>query len=71
MPRCEILRRAASILEDPRTLGMMLKVSMSDLHDWLAGRSNPPTHVFLQAVDIIDAHAPANGRTTLRRALPE
>jgi hypothetical protein len=56
MPRCHVLRRAADIVGD-RQLRSMLKVSMNDLRDWLAGRANPPAHVFLQAVDIIDAHA--------------
>ncbi len=32
---------------------------MNDLSDWLAGYANPPVHVFLQAVDIIEAHAEA------------
>ena len=30
---------------------------MNDLYDWLAGHANPPVHVFLKAVDIIEAHA--------------
>ena len=57
MPRCEILRRAAQIVGDLHALRRMLRVSMNDLQDWLAGNVNPPVHVFLKAVDIIDAQA--------------
>ena len=57
MPRCEILRRAAQIVGDRHVLRRMLRVPMNDLRDWLEGNANPPVHVFLKAVDIIDAHA--------------
>jgi len=57
MPRCHILRRAAYLVGDRHALRRMLRVSMNDLYDWLAGYANPLTHVFLQAVDVIDAHA--------------
>lgn len=56
-PRCQILRRAAELVGGPHALRTMLKVPMSNLNDWLAARSNPPAHVFLRAVDIIEAHA--------------
>lgn len=43
---------------------------MNDLQDWLAGNVNPPVHVFLKAVDIIDAqagrHAAQAGRHAAR-----
>jgi hypothetical protein len=71
MPRCQILRRAAQLIGDRSSLRSLLNVSMSDLHGWLAGRANPPTQVFLQAVDIIEAHSSDGGRTTFRRPLPE
>lgn len=45
---------------DRHALRLMLKVPMNDLYDWLAGHANPPVHVFLQAVDIIDAYRRAN-----------
>lgn len=57
MSRCEILRQAAHIVGDRHALRLMLKVPMNDLYDWLAGHARPPVHVFLKAVDIIDAHA--------------
>jgi hypothetical protein len=54
-PRCEAVRRAAGVVEDLHRLGELLNVSIDELRDWLAGRANPPVHVFLRAVDIIDA----------------
>jgi len=55
-PRCEAVRRAAGVVADLQRLGALLNASIDELHDWLAGRANPPVHVFLRAVDIIDAH---------------
>ena len=54
-PRCEAVRRAAKVVEDLYQLGALLNASLEELHDWIAGRANPPVHVFLKAVDIIDA----------------
>lgn len=57
MPRSLTLRRAARIVGDCHVLRGMLKVPMHELYQWLAGNARPPAHVFLQAVDIIEAHA--------------
>jgi hypothetical protein len=64
MPRRQSLRRAAHITGDRHALRRLLKVPMNDLYDWLAGYAKPPTHVFLQAVDIIDGHASRQARRT-------
>lgn len=55
-PRCEAVRRASHIIDDPQRLGELLGVAMEDLGRWLEGRGNPPVPVFLKAVDLIDAH---------------
>ena len=53
------LRRAAEILGGEAALASTLGVSAKDLAGWLRGTSTPPTKVFLQAVDIVSAHASA------------
>jgi len=57
-PRCEAVRRAATIVDNLYLLGAQLNASIEELHDWLAGRGNPPVNAFLKAVDIIER----NGR---------
>jgi len=47
------LRRAADILGGKDTLRAALHVPMHSLEQWLDGRSEPPTDVFLKAVDIL------------------
>lgn len=55
-PRCEAVRRAAAVVDNLYRLGAQLNASIDELHDWLAGRGNPPVNVFLKAVDIIERH---------------
>lgn len=55
-PRCEAVRRAASVIDNLHALGAMLDASIDEVRDWLTGRTNPPVHIFLKAVDIIESH---------------
>jgi CheY-like chemotaxis protein len=53
--------RAASLLGGVRELRDQLHVPMSDLTQWLVGKSKPPINVFLRVIDIILAEQ-AKGR---------
>jgi hypothetical protein len=62
------LRRAASILGSERQLSDFLGVRPLTLESWMRGNDMPPVHVFLRAVDIIQAEEAAravrSGRNT-------
>ena len=47
------LERAARILGGTEALRARLKVDREVLESWMAGRSTPPTEVFLRAVDLV------------------
>lgn len=55
-PRCEAVCRAARLVDNLHYLGALLDASIDEVREWLTGRANPPVHVFLKAVDIIDGH---------------
>ena len=66
------LRRAADILGGKDVLRAALHVPMHSLEEWLNGRSEPPTDVFLKAVDILSTptgSAPATAATLRARSL--
>ena len=66
------LRRAADILGGKDKLRAALHVPMHSLEEWLEGRSEPPTDVFLKAVDILSTptgSAPATAATLRARSL--
>ena len=48
-----VLHRACQILGGVEQLAAYLKVSRTMLHRWLEGEDNPPSSVFLKAVDLI------------------
>jgi DNA-binding transcriptional regulator YdaS (Cro superfamily) len=48
------LVRAAEIAGGEMALAERLKVVPSHLHLWIRGVSQPPTHIFLAAVDLIE-----------------
>ena len=48
-----VLHRACQILGGVEQLAAHLKVSQTMLHRWLEGEDNPPSGVFLKAVDLI------------------
>ena len=48
-----VLHRACQILGGVDQLAAHLKVSRTMLHRWLEGEGNPPSSVFLKAVDLI------------------
>lgn len=52
-----VLLRAAEILGGKSALRVLLRVSVRELDTWLEGSERPPVFVFLQAVDVISAHA--------------
>lgn len=68
-PRCEAVRRAASVVDNLHSLGALLDASIDEVRDWLTGRTNPPVHVFLKAVDIIDSRG-KQGAGTARAPAP-
>jgi hypothetical protein len=45
--------RAAQIVGGPQELALKLKVTPSHLALWMSGAEPCPTHVFLQAVDLV------------------
>ena len=47
------LRRAAELVGGERELAAQLKVSPSELTLWFGGSVQPPTNIFLKAVDIV------------------
>jgi len=66
------LRRAADILGGKDVLRAALHVPMHSLEQWLDGHSEPPTDVFLKAVDILSTptgSAPATAATLRARSL--
>src|SRR5260221_13759743 len=66
------LRRAADILGGKDVLRAALHVPMHSIEEWLNGRSEPPTDVFLKAVDILSTptgSAPATAATLRARSL--
>lgn len=48
-----VLHRACQILGGVDQLAAHLKVSRTMLHRWLEGEDDPPSSVFLKAVDLI------------------
>jgi len=71
--RQRTLQAALQIIGDPQRLMRRLRVPMEDLRAWLAGRDEPPTAVFLAAVDIVASVGPFSadaspGRRSERRA---
>jgi hypothetical protein len=61
----QVLHRACQMLGGVEPLAARLRVPVSSLYQWLDGEDEPPTSVFLKAVDIVlppwsaedDAHA--------------
>ena len=51
------LRRAADIAGGVPALSARLGIAEADLVKWIKGAARAPDHVFLQAVDIVSAHA--------------
>jgi hypothetical protein len=47
------LRMAADMLGGPRKLRHFLKASSADVANWLSGVKQPPTRVFLAALELI------------------
>jgi hypothetical protein len=48
-----VLHRACQIAGGVEELAVRLRVPLAKLHRWLDGESEPPTPVFLKAVDIV------------------
>jgi hypothetical protein len=51
------LQRACEILGGPGALARHLRVGEDDLARWIDARAQPPTDVFLLAVDVVLLHA--------------
>jgi hypothetical protein len=52
------LRRAARAAGSPEALAQALGVSVHACERWLLGKSQPPLHIFLAAVDVIVTNEP-------------
>jgi hypothetical protein len=48
-----VLHRACQIAGGVEKLAAWLRVPLATLHRWLDGESEPPTPIFLKAVDIV------------------
>lgn len=64
-----VLARAAAIMGGKAELRAWLRISMRDLENWLDGASQPPSYVFLKAVDLISAQNDAELAKAQRRAV--
>jgi len=71
--RQRTLQSALAKLGEPRRLARRLRVPVEDLRNWLQGRDEPPTAVFLEAVDIVADVEPLYSERSVkveRRARP-
>jgi DNA-binding transcriptional regulator YdaS (Cro superfamily) len=50
------LQRAVEIVGGEQPLALRIKVTPSHLSLWLQGLEDPPTEVFLRAVDLVSEH---------------
>lgn len=48
------LQRARDLLGGRPQLAHALKAPLTDIHQWLTGSEQPPTWVFLRAVDLVN-----------------
>jgi hypothetical protein len=56
------LQKAAELSGGQKRLARLLRVPMADLEKWIADKDEPPTAIFLKAVDLVlDETAPPNG----------
>lgn len=68
IPECQVvnsvysrtLQRAALLSGGAKMLARRLRVPLSDLQKWIAGQGQPPTQVFLSAVDLVLDTTPRN-----------
>ncbi|HEX2567570.1 MAG TPA: GAF domain-containing protein [Burkholderiales bacterium] len=67
----EVLRRAAEIVGGDAALRERLHASARELDEWMRGRQQPPTYVFLMCVDLVSAGSVGAGRArdSLERAV--
>ena len=47
------LQKAAAAAGGQKRLARLLRVPLADLEKWIAGKDEPPTAVFLKAVDLV------------------
>jgi hypothetical protein len=56
------LRKAAELSGGQKKLARLLRVPLAELEKWIADKDEPPTAVFLKAVDLVlDETAPPGG----------
>jgi len=57
------LQKAAELAGGQKRLARLLRVPLSDLEIWIADKGEPPTAIFLKAVDLVldETGAPATG----------
>jgi hypothetical protein len=60
------LRRAAEICGGEERLAVWLGVTPSQLSRWIDGLAQPPTSVFLRAVDLVIDHRTVGSETTAK-----
>lgn len=68
MVRSKALQRAAEIIGGTEKLSRLLGIPLATLERWISGQEEPPTHVFLEAVDILAGGRPYSAAQRAREA---
>ena len=57
------LQKAAELSGGQRRLARLLRVPLADLEKWIADKDEPPTAIFLKAVDLVldETASPGSG----------